>query len=58
MFAEKLRNAGREVDEQFHKGMPHDFMLWVPPLDASQPAIDAMCSFLRHALASPAPRVA
>ena len=33
-FAEKLRAAGREVDEQFHAGMPHDFMLWVPTLDA------------------------
>ena len=50
-FAAKLRAAGREVDEQFHEGMPHDFMLWVPRLDAAQPAIDAMCGFLRRALA-------
>jgi acetyl esterase len=53
-FVEKLRAAGREVDEQFHEGMPHDFMLWVPTLDTAQPAIDAMCAFLRRALAAPA----
>ena len=52
LFAEKLRTAGREVDEQFYAGMPHDFMMWVPALDAAQPAVDAMCSFLRHALSA------
>jgi acetyl esterase len=50
-FAQKLRVAGREVDEQFYEGMPHDFMMWVPTLHTAQPSIDAMCSFLRHALA-------
>jgi acetyl esterase len=50
LFAEKLRAAGREVEEQFYAGMPHEFMLWVPPLESGQPAIDAMCAFLRRTL--------
>ncbi len=50
-FAEKLRAAGRDVERHLYEGMPHDFMLWVPPLDAAQPAIDAMCAFLRRTLA-------
>ena len=54
LFAEKLRAAGRDVDEQFYAGMPHEFMLWVPPLEQAQPAIDAMCAFLRRTLATTA----
>ena len=51
LFAEKLRAAGRVVDEQFYAGMPHEFMLWVPALESGRPAIDAMCAFLRRTLA-------
>lgn len=50
-FAEKLRAAGREVEQHLYEGMPHEFVLWVPALDAAQPAIDAMCSFLRRVFA-------
>ena len=50
-FAAKLRTAGREVEELFYAGMPHEFMLWVPELETAQPAIDAMCGFLRKTLA-------
>jgi len=51
LFAEKLRAAGRDVEQHLYEGMPHEFVLWVPVLDAAQPAIDAMCSFLRRTLA-------
>ena len=50
-FAEKLRAAGRDVEQHLYDGMPHEFVLWVPPLDDAQPAIDAMCGFLRRTLA-------
>jgi len=53
LFAEKLRAAGRDVEQHLYEGMPHEFVLWVPALDAAQPAIDAMCAFLQRTL-SPA----
>jgi acetyl esterase len=52
-FAEKLRQAGREVALQRYEGMPHVFMLF-PGIDEGERAISAMCEFLRAHLGMPA----
>lgn len=54
LFADKLRAAKREVEAHVYGGMPHDFMVFVPQLDATRPAIDRVSAFLRRTLAAPA----
>jgi acetyl esterase/lipase len=53
LFADKLRQSGREVVLQRHEGMPHVFMLF-PGIDEGERSVAAMCAFLRSHLDQPA----
>ncbi|HEV8573813.1 MAG TPA: alpha/beta hydrolase [Dehalococcoidia bacterium] len=48
LFADKLRQSGREVVLQQHEGMPHVFMLF-PGIEGER-SVAAMCEFLRRSL--------